>query len=311
MPLTGPDVLRHRVGWIAVGVSTLLACLWAAWGIIENFHEGWYSRSLVTNLQVMAVQYLPVMALFTVMAAVAARWPRPGGLLHAAGAFGAAWFFRGASWMVLGPFIVGPLILLGAAHWYGRPQPRRRAVGLALILPLITLIVAGVGPAVRVATRRDDGDRGPRRVTAEGVDLVWAPQGPGWPLDGVSWTEARDRCRRLAPDGVTLADTIVDAWRLPTVDEAVRAMARHGVNAGGRWDAGAQRATFARTPDKESPLWDPYSKVIYWWTADEVDSAQAMIVVYNGTVWPRPRAARWGYLGFRAVRAPEPDPNVR
>lgn len=288
-----------------------MACLWAAWGILENFHEGWYARSLAVNLQVMFLQYLPVAALFTAGAAAAARWPRAGGLLHLAGAIGAAWFFRGASWRVLGPFIVGPLVLLGAAHWYGRPQPRRRAVTLALVLPLLTLVVAGVGPAFRVAARRDDGDRGARRVTAAGVDLVWAPQGPGWPLDGVSWPEARDRCRRLTADGLALADTIVDVWRLPTVEEAVRSMSRHGASAGGRWDSAAKRATYARTPDKESPLWDPYSKVVYWWTSDEVDSTEARIVVYNGTVWPRPKAARWGYLGFRAVRPPGPAPASR
>jgi len=34
------------VGWVAVTVSLFLACLWALWGILENYHEGWYSTSL-------------------------------------------------------------------------------------------------------------------------------------------------------------------------------------------------------------------------------------------------------------------------
>jgi hypothetical protein len=57
---------RHRqfLGWTAVGLSTLAACFWAFWGIIENFHEGWYHRSLWANLGLMLAQYLLFMLLF-------------------------------------------------------------------------------------------------------------------------------------------------------------------------------------------------------------------------------------------------------
>ena len=30
------------LGWIAVGLSIIITCFWAFWGIIENFHEDWY-----------------------------------------------------------------------------------------------------------------------------------------------------------------------------------------------------------------------------------------------------------------------------
>jgi hypothetical protein len=43
--------------------------------------------------------------------------------------------------------------------------------------------------------------------------------------------------------------------------------------------------------------------VIYWWTDTEVDAKQAYIIVYNGSVWPRDKRIRPGYLGFRAVKA--------
>jgi len=33
---------RQIAGWIAVGLSAAITCFWAFWGIIENFHEGWY-----------------------------------------------------------------------------------------------------------------------------------------------------------------------------------------------------------------------------------------------------------------------------
>ena len=57
------DYLRRQriLGWLAVGLSTALACFWALWGIIENFHEGWFYESFFSNLGLMFVQYLSPM----------------------------------------------------------------------------------------------------------------------------------------------------------------------------------------------------------------------------------------------------------
>jgi TRAP-type C4-dicarboxylate transport system permease small subunit len=293
---------RRVLGWAAVGLSTLLACLWAFWGSIENFHEGWYHRSLGANLAMMVAQYMLPMLLFTGAAAVAIRWPAAGAALHVAAALWAAWFFRGAAPLVVYPFVAGPPALLAVAYGLGRPEPRRRAMAVVVGLPLATFLAAGAWPAWRVAGRVDDGDRSARRVSGNGVDLVWAPAGPGWPADGVPWAEAVRRCRHLSADGTTLAPAPQDLWRLPTFEEAVRSMCFRGSNSRGVWDAARARATYRRTPDKESPLWDVHSKVIYWWTATERSDAEAYVVVYNGQVWPRPKRARWDYLGFRAVR---------
>ena len=93
-------------------------------------------------------------------------------------------------------------------------------------------------------------------------------------------------------------------WRLPTVDEAVRSMARHGQNSGGVWDAEIAKATYKTTPDKESPLWNAHSQVIYWWTATVVDEERAYIIVYDGKVWPRNKQLSPAYLGFRCVKQP-------
>jgi hypothetical protein len=38
------------VGWSAVALNLLVACLWAFWGAIENFHEGWHYGHLGLNL---------------------------------------------------------------------------------------------------------------------------------------------------------------------------------------------------------------------------------------------------------------------
>jgi hypothetical protein len=289
-------------GWCAVGLSTVLCCFWAFWGILENFHEGWFARSLWQNLALMLAQYLMPMLLFLAAALIAIRWPRVGGGLHIVCAVALAWFFRRGSPLVIYPFIVGPLVLMGLLYMFGSPQPQRRAVALVVGLPLVTLLVCGAEPAYRVAGRLDDGDRSARQVVGNGVDLIWAPEGPGWPRKGVTWWEAVRRCRYLSEDGRSLAATPQNVWRLPTVEEAVRSMQRHGQSCGGVWDPTRRQTVYRREPDKESPLWDVYSPVIYWWTATEVNEHDAYIIVFDGKVWPRPKRANWGYLAFRAVK---------
>ena len=61
---------------------------------------------------------------------------------------------------------------------------------------------------------------------------------------------------------------------------------------------------YQKQPDKEGPLWNRYSPVIYWWTADEADAMHAYRVVYNGRVDPVLKT--WGptYLACRCVTSP-------
>ena len=290
------------MGWCAVGLSTLGSCYWAVWGTLENFHEGWYYPTLWGNVGLMLVQYLLPMILFVTAALVAVRLPRVGGGLHIAAAAAAAWFFRGASPVVVYPFIVIPLVFMGILYWFGSIKPLRKATVLIVGLPLIVLLICGAEPAYRIAGRLDDGDRSARHMMGNGVDLIWAPEGPGWPREGVSWKEAGRRCRYLSEDGRSLAGTPQNVWRLPTVEEAVRSMRRHGEDSGGTWDVFYRRASYRLTPDKESPLWDVHSKVIYWWTATELNEREAYIIVYDGKVWRRLKHVHWSYLGFRAVK---------
>jgi hypothetical protein len=176
------------------------------------------------------------------------------------------------------------------------------ALTLVVGLPVLTLIIAGTAPAIRVSQRVDDGNLQARAVRGNGVTLTWAPAGPGWPRAGRDWYAARQACQHLSVDGLTLADASQYVWRLPKVDEAVRSMARHGRNSGGIWDAERATATYATSPDKESPLWNIHSQVIYWWTATEVDEEQAYIIAYDGRVWPRSKESGLGYLGYRCVK---------
>jgi hypothetical protein len=294
---------RQIAGWVAVGISTVITCFWAFWGIIETFHEGWYYESLLSNLGLTFVQYLSPMIIFMGVTLISIFWPRFGAGLHVIIALLAAWFFQ-AFTNAATFLIITPLVGLGALYWFGRPQPRKIAVSLAVGFPMLTLILAGIAPVLRVSQRIDDGNLQARLVHGNEVDLIWAPDGPGWPRTGVNWHEAKQVCQHLNEDGLSLAVTPQDIWRLPTVDEAVRSMARHGQNSSGVWDAEIAEAIYETTPDKESPLWNVHSQVIYWWTATAPDEGHAYIIVYDGKVWPRPKQFSAAYLGYRCVKQP-------
>ena len=178
-----PD--RHQiVGWMAVGLSTAIACFWAFWGIVETFHEGWYYKSLLSNVGLMVVQYLSPMLVFLGGALVSVLWPRIGAVLHALFAVFAAWFFGAFANPVM-VILIAPLVGLGVLHWFGRPRPRKLALALVVGLPVLTLVMAGTAPAVRVSQRVDDGNLRARSVQGNGVHLTWAPGGPGWARAGL------------------------------------------------------------------------------------------------------------------------------
>ena len=291
------------VGWIALGISTIVTCFWAFWGIVENFHEGWYFESLLSNLGLMFMQYLSPFLVFLGITLVSLFKPRLGSGLHVLLAVIAIGFFQGFS-NAATFLIITPLIGLAALYWFGRPEPRKLAISVVIVFPLLTLIISGAAPAMRVSQRIDDGDYQARLVSGNGVDLIWAPAGPGWPEEGGDWYDAQYACQHLGEDGLILASTPLDIWRLPSVDEAVRSMALHLQNSGGSWDEANQEARYDKKPDKESPLWKVNSQVIYWWTASEVDEEHAYIIVYDGGVWSRLKDFGPAYLGFRCVRMP-------
>lgn len=296
---------RERIlGWIGVSITVLLAGFWAYWGAFENFHEGWYADSFWENMAMFLLQYLAVSVVFMVLALVSLKWKKIGLALHLlTGAF-CVWFFSGANFSVLWLTIVIPFAALGLVYYFGRPCPLKWAYRLILFVPLIIVLAISIPEGIKVSARIDDGDFGMRTVEGNGVSLVWAQRGPGWPGGGVTWEEAQEICRYLSEDGLTVMETEQDVWRLPTADEAVRSMMLHGENAGGVWDAAEEKAAYDRTPDKESPLWDVHSNIIYYWTNDvpAEDADQAYIIVYNGGVYGRRKISRYGYLSFRAVK---------
>jgi hypothetical protein len=279
-------------------LSTALSCFWAFWGSIENFHQGWYFREFWRNLGLMAVQYLPWMFIPMVAGLLGLWRPLIGVAIHLVLATAIFWLFDLDE---VGGYLIGiPVLLLGGLYGFGRPTPIRWARRVLVGLPLLTALASGAYPGWRVLTRPDNVDLSMRQIAGNAVNLIWAPAGPGWDEEGFSWFEATRRCEYLTADGMALAATPQRVWRLPTVDETVRTMSWRGANAGGNW-TGAGRASFRVMPDKEPPLWNPYSQVIYWWTADEADAERAYRVAYNGYVTRMNKHVGAGYLACRCV----------
>jgi hypothetical protein len=295
------EITRQKTfAWIAIISSAVFANLWAYWGIIENFHEGWYMESFWKNVLMMFGQYLLMPVGFIILAMVSIRWNKAGAILHLLLAI-ASYFFFGK--MHAGLFLIAiPLVCLAVLYWFGKIEKRRFAYILVAGLPLLQIIGIGTFFGIRTANRYDDNNFAARMIEGNGVTLIWAPQGPGWPDNGTSWYDAKRICAHLNEDGSALLDEEVNIWRLPTVDEAVRSLVHHGKNAGGTFDTVTRKAHYIVYPDKESPLWNMHLKTIYWWTETEVDKERAYIIVYNGGVWPRMKSQRPDYMNFRAVK---------
>ncbi|MFA9381106.1 MAG: DUF1566 domain-containing protein [Acetanaerobacterium sp.] len=298
------DKSRKILGWIGVSITIALSSFWAYWGAFENFHEGWYSTSLWENMFMFVFQYLIFTIAFVLLALIILKWKKIGLILHLLlGAF-CVWFFSGASFQVLGLLIIIPFAVLGILYYFGNPHPKKWAYRFIIAIPLVVVIAITIPQGIQVYHRIDDQDFGTRIIEGNSVTLAWAPRGPGWPDQGTSWEEAKEICKYLSEDGLTLMETEQNIWRVPTVNEAVSSMMLHGDNVSGVWNATEKKAIYDKTPDKESPLWDVHSKVIYYWTSEASlnNDLQAYIIVYDGGVFDKKKTNSQGYLSFRAVK---------
>ena len=73
----------------------------------------------------------------------------------------------------------------------------------------------------------------------------------------------------------------------------------------GTWNPETMTAKYEIEPDKETPLWNPHTQIIYYWTADEMNEERAYMIVYDGNIYDRNKSGL-GSMAFRAVKPPDP-----
>ncbi|MBN2430473.1 MAG: hypothetical protein JXQ27_03325 [Acidobacteria bacterium] len=346
------------LGRIALWFSGLLASAWMLRGVVLAFHEGWWQPEPGARLAGLLTYLAPALVLMALVSLALLSHEWGGALMVLAGlGLGAAALLH-SSWLsaladmfgvhVL-PLTLAVVFIGGLFGWEARlqrkrPSPpveagawRRSARWLVILaMPTVCLLVDGLPQLIRAESRYDDGIRGIRRVSGNGVTLEWAPEGPGWQCTGEgnrSWNElarygryeahgqstvwtagmtdattaemaATGLGRYLRSDGRQLQAEPADVWRLPTVAEVVASLTCDGRNAGGRWDPVTGKAEYARRPNKESPLWAVHAPVSYYWTATEADPGHAYVVTYNGRVLTLPKDRRAPAIGYRCVRSP-------
>jgi hypothetical protein len=116
---------------------------------------------------------------------------------------------------------------------------------------------------------------------------------------------ATSLCIYLNAGGTTLMDEPQNIWRMPTTDELVRSLGRHGANAGCKWDGEfGRQVACSILPDKESPLWATDVSVIYYYSADSYSEERGYFVAYNGTVNATNKTGGNPRHGYRCVKEP-------
>ncbi|MBN1260932.1 MAG: hypothetical protein JXB35_09655 [Anaerolineae bacterium] len=337
--------LRRTPGYLALGAMLFVTYFWSYWGVAELYHEGWwgawYNRLpylapgagfLLLTLAAWTWPFVGAGLIAVIMLAFVLFFEFPLAFIPVIFVIGAGFVLEGLERRRRLEAGIAP-----SPRWW----VRNLGYLLALVPPLCIAIGISAFMLPIVLTRVDDGDRSARLIEGNGVTLVWAPAGPGWnwkqPWGGYpSWqrialygyppvgledkpgydwrqgefADAEDMatynlCRYLSADGLTLEDEIVGVWRMPTTEEVVASLARHGENAGCVWQGEVfeQLACDVR-PDKESPLWAADAPVIYYWTAGEDAGRWGVFVSYNGYVNSTLKTGGNPRHGYRCVREP-------
>lgn len=298
------EKLKNILGWTAVVITLIISCLWSYWGILEFFHEGWYSPSIGNLLFLFFVQYMSLTMIFIVLPLVALKYKRIGLASFVILGIFSAIFFSGASFQVTYLLLAFPLIGLGVLFYFGEPKKIKIAKALIIILPLLVMIIFGTPQLIRNLQRIDDGNYGMRELDCQGIPLIWAGKGLGFPEKGYNWTDAMYICEHLSENGTEILNESQNIWRLPSIEESVRCQMIHGENARGVWNNKTKKAEYERIPDKETPLWIPNSEIIYYWTSElnsEIEN-RAYIFDYSGGIWEKDIRYSPNYRSFRCVK---------
>jgi hypothetical protein len=192
-------------------------------------------------------------------------------------------------------------MLLAFGFYLGEFKRKKILILSLIIISSLIILSFGIPQLIKVENRYNDNNFGTRIIMGNNVNLTWAPQGIGFPLEVTTdWQTAKNNCARLNKEGTKLEDNKKNIWRLPTRDEIVRSMTRKNHNAMGFMDDFGI-AQYEVRPDKETPLWNPHSKIIYYWTNESKNEERAYLVAYNGYILNRNKNSGANYQGYRCV----------
>lgn len=93
--------------------------------------------------------------------------------------------------------IILPFIGFGALYWFGRLQPSKLVISLAVGLPMLTLIISGISPVIRVSQRVNDSNLQARFVEGNGLELTWSLDDPA---NALAWGARGPRFKTSRPD---------------------------------------------------------------------------------------------------------------
>lgn len=234
------------------------------WGTSEAFFEGWYHASLIQNILLSLFQYLSIPIILIICTTAAINHKKSGLILFFIIAFFAIIFFHSNAGRVL---VALPSTLFALGFYFAEFKYKKNLFYITVTLPALIVIIFAMPQIIKINNRQNDGDFGERKIR----DLTWAAQGPGFPLSGTDWYTALEKCTNLGEE-----------WRLPTREEILLAAGEN--------------------PDKETPLWNPHSQVIYYWTSEEKDEGSTYLVAFNGRVLARQKSSGPDYQGYRCVK---------
>lgn len=139
------------------------------------YHEGWWGAWYNP------VVYLIPVTIFILLTLASIRWPKIGGwLIVVFGIFAGLFFDMLTAGLVIA--LLGILFLLEGRRVASLAQPpaQTRWYWLVLVPPALILMGFSIFRLPVVLTRVDDGDRTARLISGNGIELIWAPEGPGW-----------------------------------------------------------------------------------------------------------------------------------
>ena len=279
--------VKKIIAYTTLTISLLIISFWSYWGINEAFHEGWYHTSLWQNISLTFIQYLSIPIIFLAVSIIAMNYKKIGsGLFLTLGIF-VMFFFNSNAGRFL---ILIPLLLFAFGFYFGEFKHKKMINISFIVICLLIILSFGIPQLIKVENRFNDYNFETRTIIGNNIQLTWAPQGIGFPLEGTNWQTAKDNCAKLEGD-----------WRLPTREEIVRSMTRNNNSVKGIINSEG-RPEYEIKPDKETPIWNPYSQIIYYWTSESKDEQRAYLVAYNGYILDRSKTSGANYQGYRCVK---------